>query len=294
VAPLECWRRLKPWCEKWKGADYVTDVPLNKAELLVEAAARDDGHADEVLALLAEEVDEWRDNPMRWLEGLAAGLAGEMRLEAAVRPLAAKLHDDTGWTREQVVRALVRIGTDEVVDAVTEGFAGAEWDCRLYTCGVLEGLDSDVAVARSLALCENEDDSDIEIGLLGAALGNFETDAVAPARDWVLRGDRELRRPLIAVAILTGTELPGSRKWLADIASKEKAAEERLASLANLFKRAQTHGGSHNSAPTRDLPPPPSAAVTAPATTERKIGRNAPCPCGSGRKYKKCCMNSGT
>ena len=22
-----------------------------------------------------------------------------------------------------------------------------------------------------------------------------------------------------------------------------------------------------------------------------KIGRNEPCPCGSGRKYKKCCMN---
>jgi preprotein translocase subunit SecA len=22
---------------------------------------------------------------------------------------------------------------------------------------------------------------------------------------------------------------------------------------------------------------------------ERKVGRNEPCPCGSGRKYKKCC-----
>jgi preprotein translocase subunit SecA len=22
---------------------------------------------------------------------------------------------------------------------------------------------------------------------------------------------------------------------------------------------------------------------------EKKIGRNAPCPCGSGKKYKKCC-----
>ncbi|HOB43391.1 MAG TPA: SEC-C metal-binding domain-containing protein [Bacillota bacterium] len=21
----------------------------------------------------------------------------------------------------------------------------------------------------------------------------------------------------------------------------------------------------------------------------KKIGRNAPCPCGSGKKYKKCC-----
>jgi SEC-C motif-containing protein len=26
--------------------------------------------------------------------------------------------------------------------------------------------------------------------------------------------------------------------------------------------------------------------------TEPKIGRNEPCPCGSGKKYKKCCMNA--
>jgi len=26
-------------------------------------------------------------------------------------------------------------------------------------------------------------------------------------------------------------------------------------------------------------------------STEPKIGRNDPCPCGSGKKYKKCCMN---
>ena len=24
-----------------------------------------------------------------------------------------------------------------------------------------------------------------------------------------------------------------------------------------------------------------------------KIGRNDPCPCGSGKKFKNCCMNSG-
>ncbi|MFA0754015.1 MAG: hypothetical protein IMHGJWDQ_001798, partial [Candidatus Fervidibacter sp.] len=27
-----------------------------------------------------------------------------------------------------------------------------------------------------------------------------------------------------------------------------------------------------------------------PAKTSRKVGPNAPCPCGSGKKYKKCCM----
>ncbi|MCK4891323.1 MAG: SEC-C domain-containing protein [Candidatus Pacebacteria bacterium] len=31
------------------------------------------------------------------------------------------------------------------------------------------------------------------------------------------------------------------------------------------------------------------SAVSSPETV-KKIGRNDPCPCGSGKKYKKCCM----
>ncbi|MBP5589014.1 MAG: SEC-C domain-containing protein [Bacteroidales bacterium] len=27
----------------------------------------------------------------------------------------------------------------------------------------------------------------------------------------------------------------------------------------------------------------------APIRTEKKVGRNDPCPCGSGKKYKNCC-----
>src|SRR4030095_5970474 len=32
----------------------------------------------------------------------------------------------------------------------------------------------------------------------------------------------------------------------------------------------------------------PAAAMTGGATVNRKVGRNDPCPCGSGKKYKKC------
>jgi hypothetical protein len=28
-----------------------------------------------------------------------------------------------------------------------------------------------------------------------------------------------------------------------------------------------------------------------PGSAPHKIGRNEPCPCGSGRKYKQCCLN---
>ena len=33
--------------------------------------------------------------------------------------------------------------------------------------------------------------------------------------------------------------------------------------------------------------------ITPIARTGKKVGRNAPCPCGSGKKYKKCCLKKG-
>ena len=39
-------------------------------------------------------------------------------------------------------------------------------------------------------------------------------------------------------------------------------------------------------APSRSLRPAATPAIAAPRA---KIGRNEPCPCGSGKKYKKCC-----
>jgi tetratricopeptide (TPR) repeat protein len=36
----------------------------------------------------------------------------------------------------------------------------------------------------------------------------------------------------------------------------------------------------------------PSRDLTFRATP--RVGRNAPCPCGSGKKYKKCCLNKGS
>jgi preprotein translocase subunit SecA len=31
------------------------------------------------------------------------------------------------------------------------------------------------------------------------------------------------------------------------------------------------------------------SAEASPAIAQQKIGRNDPCPCGSGKKFKKCC-----
>jgi len=34
----------------------------------------------------------------------------------------------------------------------------------------------------------------------------------------------------------------------------------------------------------------PSISTSEPIRNSEKVGRNAPCPCGSGKKYKKCCL----
>jgi hypothetical protein len=72
---------------------------------------------------------------------------------------------------------------------------------------------------------------------------------------------------------------------------------EWLAFLGLLFQILQTYIAYFPAAP---APPPAQASTHAtPATphaaphrrTSRKIGRNEPCPCGSGAKFKKCCGN---
>ncbi|HOL18362.1 MAG TPA: SEC-C metal-binding domain-containing protein, partial [Bacillota bacterium] len=48
--------------------------------------------------------------------------------------------------------------------------------------------------------------------------------------------------------------------------------------------RVASLGSGSGAAPASQSPSPKSQPVTA-----EKIGRNDPCPCGSGKKYKKCC-----
>jgi len=73
----------------------------------------------------------------------------------------------------------------------------------------------------------------------------------------------------------------------AEAASLLAAAEEQIAVAAGV--RAST-GDSAARAGARAPPPPAPLPETAGTFVrgERKVGRNEPCPCGSGKKYKHC------
>lgn len=59
---------------------------------------------------------------------------------------------------------------------------------------------------------------------------------------------------------------------------REKVIESMAAGLGEAYRYFRQHGN-----------PDASTCGPEPRHTASKIGRNAPCPCGSGKKYKRCC-----
>jgi uncharacterized protein YecA (UPF0149 family) len=49
------------------------------------------------------------------------------------------------------------------------------------------------------------------------------------------------------------------------------------------------HSAAAETAASQDLGDDPPGRVTSSPARADKIGRNQPCPCGSGKKYKHCC-----
>ena len=58
--------------------------------------------------------------------------------------------------------------------------------------------------------------------------------------------------------------------------SKDIQAIQRMENKSNISNIRASSGGD-------------GSVKREPVRTDKKIGRNEPCPCGSGKKYKQCC-----
>jgi preprotein translocase subunit SecA len=78
-------------------------------------------------------------------------------------------------------------------------------------------------------------------------------------------------------------ELEGSRSQPSEMAFSHPTAEGGLAT------DPVTGSGGHPAAPGEPSQAQPVAETPETVRRGRKVGRNEPCPCGSGKKYKHCC-----
>jgi len=279
-----CWNELEDLCERHKDDRDSSRFEFRRATRLVEAISRaGDRHSDRVLSILSKKIEVFDSNPLAWLEIFIAQLAGLIRLDSAAPLLVAKLKDDDGdFTNEECTHALTRIGSDAAVEAIAKDFHSAPSHYRLYASSALQDMRGENVVTTALELLKGKEDWDTQAKFIGAALANLDPNGLRAATDFGLDDLHEYRREIIATAMLTGESFP----------DLERLREEEREHLAQMRRRQEWLQGGFQTAAKPTVEKPAEHSVVQPIKSGRKTGRNEPCPCGSGKKYKKCCLKN--
>ncbi len=116
----------------------------------------------------------------------------------------------------------------------------------------------------------------------------------------------DLRFKLLDVADIFGVALPEAEQWRKERREEEDRVAARLKMLED-YGRHSRKRKRKDAEPfaglSKEQPSPPQeddwsseeatkevhTTETPYRRTQPKVGRNDPCPCGSGKKYKKCC-----
>jgi hypothetical protein len=295
----QCWKELERISAELVDQEDWSDEELDHADRVVEALARQgEQQVERLLDLLGRRVEDYDKDPMGWLEIFLVQLAGGMRLEQAIPLVVNKLHEGGEILSERCAESLGRIGTDAAAEAVTEGWLETEWGYRLYATSALEKIHTDTTVRKCLELLPQEEDDDIRTQLADALLSQYADEGIEVIREMVRHRDCEalgsnLRPKLVAVSTIMGKTFPEYPAWKRE-AELSQAKQERRARKMREFLYAPAEPAlPPKSSPLRERDDFPLSKPAPFVRTEEQVGRNDPCPCGSGKKFKKCCLNRG-
>jgi len=273
------WQVFNTWANK--GHDGKSPDDGERLDAYQAMARHADVLGDRALTALASSSKDWRE--WHLIEA-----AGWMRRRDAT-PLLLRImleDDDDSDIGEPLMDAMSRIGDPTVIPALTEGIDDRSHGFKLYAGEVLERLrhpESEVAALRLLNTSEDPDTIAVAARAL-VELGTADDHALGMLREFASEekfdstwGD--LREELIILYQMLDRELPEAMRW------RRAIAADRLArrSLRDRLERMRPAPGEVNDRP---LP-----LIETSQREQPKIGRNDKCPCGSGKKYKACCLN---
>jgi hypothetical protein len=219
----------------------------------------------EIEKALRAKVEDETASPVERAAALVA-LAHEAEEDDRLRRLIALFYEQPE-TRAQAVKAMWHSGDRRFEKSIAQAFD-----------------DADVEVRRQAVTAA---------GVLGmvAQIGRIER----LFQDEVLRSPALYAYALAAPSASTPAHLRKLFRKIDDLADGfddeealivSKALDDRLESNGYepiFFNQEAWDQEEH------DEPPAPAPEAASPAQAPAKTGRNDPCPCGSGKKYKKCC-----
>ena len=285
----QCWQELVTLCEQNKSKRYVTEFPYGYGTRLVEALARHDGLEKWIFSVFeeADQIEDFTDHPLGWLEPLVAKLAGETRLESATKVLVERLLNDGDLLNEECMRALVKIGTDSVVEELWAAYRDSQEAFVGHIAGTLGQVHSDLAVEKCMDLLVDEDDLDAQEFLGHSLLCQLSDEGFDLVYQMVTKEPELvfLQNDLVVTATLLDRRFPEYEMWKRDIQENgpkpERIVREFQERASSRLEVPLTSSTEKTSVSAALLNPPATSR-----SKEGKVGRNDPCPCGSGKKFK--------
>ena len=264
--PADNWPDYYP-ADNWP--DYVVEYGLT------------DGHGPELLRMISDQAlaTANSDGPLVWAQVHAWRALGQLRLAAAIGPLLDSLkREDTGADETAATELPIVFGM--IGPAAIPLIAEFLSDPAIRTIPAATAMDGLKEIAarhpESRSACIDvltqtlRTHVDTRESVAGFAVSDLidmrAVEAIDPIRE-AFRND--------AVDISIAGDVEDVEIGLGLRQQRASPAPNYLGQCASLFGRLD-----------RALPPEPDQAQIG----SHKIGRNDPCLCGSGKKYKKCCM----
>ena len=300
--PETLWEKLLAHAAECAGRDAGGQDTLLVWRLTEALARHPEFAAPRALGILRDEsIEDWR-------EIFAIELAGALRCREAIDPLIGKLRIDSDYMLECARAALVRIGDPGIPARIAADWEDEEWGFRNYAHGAIASFRVEENVALLRDLIAREADKELQIFMAVSLLEMLPDDAATLefVRQLVLKYPagtpiEALDLELATAAAMGGWDFPEHAEWRA----RAIAQEERMRRLGDhdessmaALRSGMIAGLSFREASESVFGARPEefddwdedGAPSLPFIRETpKVGRNDPCPCNSGKKFKKCC-----
>lgn len=191
-------------------------------------------------------------------------MIGLLRLEKYIPLLANLLERDEDLVLEEVRDALIRFQSDEVVKAVEPYLRKPE--SIIFATSVMENIKTDSAVLALRKAYQSAEESEDQDMLIEALCFQFSSEALPEISNHMKREHfsrhYNVEKTVYSYYSILGEHHPDLEKWKQTVLKREM--NDQTVHKQKMVQNGLVH-------------------------KENKVGRNDPCPCGSGKKYKKCC-----